>query len=64
MWILVLLSHLKCKHHEVAWKKNKINMLNHAHCKRSKYKKKNNKNLKEKGKKWALIKNGNEHLTF
>ena len=39
-------------------------MLNHAHCKRSKYKKKNNKNLKEKGKKWALIKNGNEHLTF
>ena len=27
-------------------------------------KKKNNKNLKEKGKKWALIKNDNEHLTF
>ena len=26
--------------------------------------KKNNKNLKEKGKKWALIKNDNEHLTF
>ena len=26
--------------------------------------KKNNKNLQEKGKKWALIKNGNEHLTF
>ena len=26
--------------------------------------KKNNKDLKEKGKKWALIKNGNEHLTF
>ena len=27
-------------------------------------KKKINKNLKEKGKKWALIKNDNEHLTF
>ena len=26
--------------------------------------KKKIKNLKEKGKKWALIKNDNEHLTF
>ena len=39
-------------------------MLNHAHCKRSKYKKQINKNLEEKEKKWALTKNDNEHLTF